>query len=92
MNFDDISMVRYLLSAFAVCGAVVSLAGAIWYLVKVIRHVRKTVPTVAYFAGPLLLMTRYVDEEAKRYLRWFWRWTTILVLCLVAIALFYPFP
>lgn len=88
MNFD----VGVLLSILAVCGAVVSLAGAIWCLARVIRHVRKTVPTVAYFAGPLLLMTRYVDEEAKRHLRRFWRWVAILVVCLVSIALFYPFP
>lgn len=92
MSSDNVLLVQYALSILAVLGAVVSLGGAVWHLAQVIQHIRKTVPIVAYLTGPLILMSRNVDEEAKRPLRRFWRCTAILVLCLVAIALFYPFP
>ena len=92
MNSDELTLVRYAASVLAICGAIVAIGGSVWCLSKVIQHIRKTVPTAAYIAGPLILFSRYVDVCARRQMTWFWRWVLVLALCMLVITISYPFP
>lgn len=92
MSSDIIWFVRLVVSVLSVCVAAVSIVMALWHLLRVFRRIHDTVPTIAYVLGPFLLSERNIGEDGKLSLRKFWKWARTLVICLVVLAVTYPFP
>jgi len=85
-------MIQHFISMLAVCGAIVAIFMVLWHGVKVLRSFPKKIPLLYYFLGPALLSKWFLGPENNKQLVKMWRWCFVLIVCLLVIELFYPFP